>query len=318
MKRAFLLPILLVAALAANAYTPIVREGVRWVYLACDVKHTSTYNPVTDEYESGYVGNGDFAYFMEFRGDTTFNRLSYKKLYASLTRDFDEKALCPVAFMRQEYKHVYVVPHPEGQFQYVDQRNLELSPDGMVFNTNDWEEFELYDFSDMPSFLGKVMPWLFNGNYKVNTHTVQVGSEECVSFSVDEYGNDPEAGPYGTLFTVTEGVGNEQGFLLHLGAISFPRCICPVKYGLAQVEDLKGNVLYYGPWHYKPYQPTGKEDVSNVNHIIDVVLGIKPFSRHYFHDDYCDTNADYIVDVTDVNNMIDIILGKNQTGNEEK
>lgn len=312
MKRYFFLSIILASSLAASAYTPLVREGVRWVNLMCDVSFNHNYNPEIDNATKAYIGHGEFAYFMEFRGDTVINRLPYKKLYASLTREFDEHTLCPIAFMREENKHVYAIMEPKGQYQYEEDYNLSLGIDWT--RVEEWEEVEVYDFNDMEKFLKKNMTGTFYENEwrtcRVDTATVMIEGEPRLSYQINEYYIQPDTVLANTLFTITEGVGNDQGNFLHLGTISFPRCICPVQLGLAQQENLQGETLLEGRWHYGPYQPEGNEDVSNVSHMIDVVLGLVPFSRHYLHDDYCDTNGDYVIDITDINNMIDIILGK--------
>ena len=52
-------------------------------------------------------------------------------------------------------------------------------------------------------------------------------------------------------------------------------------------------------------------DVETVNHIINLILRYKIYSRHYL-DDMSDLNGDYRIDVNDVNTAINWILKLNQ------
>ena len=82
--------------------------------------------------------------------------------------------------------------------------------------------------------------------------------------------------------------------------------------GLSHVADAEGNVIYKGPNYSVEENPCGDlngdgvVDVSDVNVIIDVVLGKMNMESLK---DY-DLSGDGNVDVTDVNAIIDIVLGK--------
>ena len=293
MKKIYLIALVLLCcsgmASAQIDYTPLVREGVRWVYLFSDV---------TNYGESEDFGKGDYAYFMEFRGDTIINGLTYKKLYSSFTRTFDETKIRPVAYLREADKHVYGISDPEGRFQYVESHNLELPMRGMAMYgaSGSWQEYELYDFNDMETFAHKVLWW--GDELSMTKTVVTVNGEPRNAYKFD--------GDYDT-FTIVEGIGNEDGNLLSFGSNDYPTCVCPVPLGLAQQETLNGNIIYRGNYFYGPYQGNWKIDIETVNHVINIILGYCIYSRFY-NGDIDDFNGDYKVDVEDVNAVINYIL----------
>ncbi len=290
MKPIYIYLILLLCAMGMQAqepdYVPLVQEGQRWIYLFSDVTAKDGYDPVTDEDYAYYVGRGDYAYFMEFRGDTIINDMTYKKLYKSMSRDFDEHTLRPVACMREEDKHVY------------------------GFDGNDTTEYEFYDFNDMETFTHEMFiqwaEWYDGAEGSATPTTVTVGGQPRRAYKVFN--------SWGWYSLVIEGIGNDETNMLSFGPMgAVPTCICPLPMGLAQVEDLDGNILYKGRYGYYPYGGNGHDDITDVNTIINVLLGKQVFSRHY---DYCgtskcDVNADYQIDIEDLNAMINILLKKN-------
>lgn len=290
-------------AIAQVDYTPLVREGVRWTYLASDVSFSFENTGV-----ESYLGKGDYAYFMEFRGDTIINGLTYKKLYSSLSREFDESKLRPVAYLREADKHVYGIPDRTGRFQFAESHNLELPILGKAVFGSDrvWQEYELYDFNDMETFAYEALSdWTYGMDINVEMKTVSINGEirNAYSFSCRIYDDEYEL----FNFTIIEGIGNEDGNMLGFGPYLVPTCICPIELGLAQQETVDGNVIYHGQYYYGPYHGDQLIDVDDVNHAINIILGKQIYSRHYFND-ISDFNGDYIVDIEDVNAIINRIL----------
>lgn len=286
-------------------YTPLVQEGVRWVYLYSDVTADDIYDPVTDEDYPIWLGKGDYAYFMEFRGDTIINGTAYKKLYSSLSRQFDEKKMRPVAYLREADKRVYGISDPEGRYQYVPTHNMALPLGGMAVYGNNapWEEYLLYDFGDIEAFAREALSYYYGEQITAKPFTTTVNGEprNAYTISIGEW----------MSFNIVEGIGNEYGNLLSFGPDDVPTCICPIPLGLAQQEYLDGNVTYRGKYFYGPYQGGARIDVETVNHIINLILRYKIYSRHYL-DDMSDLNGDYRIDVNDVNTAINWILKLNQ------
>ena len=285
MKKLYILITALLGVLGSQAqtsddYVPLVREGVRWVYLYSDVTASSNEDDII------FKGQGDYAYFMEFRGDTVINDITYKKLYLSMSRNFDEWHLTPIAYMREENKRV------------------------LGFDANNIADGEnvYYDFGDMAAFAQEIYemnPYWYESPFTVTPFTVTVAGQPRNAYKIDN-------GWEWDYSLVIEGIGNDVNNMLSFGPLSgIPTCICPIPLGLAQVEDLEGNILYRGRYSYGPY--TGKGSIALVNKIINVILGHEVFSHHY---DFpctndCDVNADYVVDINDVNEIIARILNGN-------
>ncbi|MBQ7690564.1 MAG: hypothetical protein IJT30_05130 [Muribaculaceae bacterium] len=286
MKHIYTNLLLLLCAVGAMAqeadYVPLVQEGIRWVYRYSDVTMVDLYNPETDEDYPGWEGVGDYAYFMEFRGDTVVNGITYKKLYRSMTRNFDERTLRPVACLREQDKRV------------------------LGFDGNDTTEYLFYDFNNMETFAHDVMDEYCYEGEQVNVEplTVTVAGQPRRAYKV-------LLGEW-HYSLVIEGIGNDEVNLLCFGpTFDVPTCICPMPLGLARVEDTQGNVLYSGRYDYGPY--TGSGSLEQLNHIINVMLGKEVFSRQwggYIGTELCDVNADYVVDINDLNEMINIMLRK--------
>ncbi|MBR6283559.1 MAG: hypothetical protein IKR25_04595 [Muribaculaceae bacterium] len=286
MKRIYTNLLLLLCVMGAMAqeadYVPLVQEGVRWVYRYSDVTMIDLTDPVTGEDYPGWEGRGDYAYYMEFRGDTIINGLTYKKLYRSMSRDFDERTLRPVACLREQDKRV------------------------TGFEGNDPTEYVFYDFNDMEAFVReKYSEWgeMYGeelGSATATPLTVTVGGQPRNAYQVYNC--------WGDWSLVIEGIGNDVVNLLCLGPMdAIPPCICPMPLGLARVEDLDGNLLYSGRYDYGPY--TGKGSLELLNHIINVMLGREVFSRKWgIGTECCDVNADFVVDISDVNALITIML----------
>lgn len=294
--------------LAVN-YTPLVREGIRWVYLYSDVTTTDGYNPETNEEYPIWSGKGDYAYFMEFRGDTIINDINYKKLYCSLTRDFNENSLRPIAYLREADKHVYGISDRMGINQFINSHNLVMPQLGNAASTagSSWQEYELYDFNDIEAFTRQNLSVFWGDDFEISLlmKTISINNEPRNAYFIDidlgEYDNP-------IPFKIVEGVGCEEIDMLSYGPnLGIPTCICPIPLGLAQQETTGGDVIYHGISYYGPYHGNKMIDVEDVNHAINIILGNSIYSRHYLND-ISDFNGDYKVDIEDVNAMINRIL----------
>ena len=285
-----------------QAYVPLVREGVKWVY----VFDNSMY------IEGDLWGTGDFLYFYQFKGDTIINGDIYKKLYCSLSRDMDTEKMCPVAFLREVDKKVYALPceRPHHEFDGTNFYPSIQAYDGLFARYDLIDEGLIYDFGDMGT-----MQLIFSTGFEDDDFCIKEGETTLNGLAVKTYelhnsygmgdiylveGVGPDGKPDGRL----EGCGD---FLEPLPIENFITGVRPIKAGLVALEDLEGNVLYKGIRYYEPggYAKYFDVDVSHVNQLIDALLGKKPI---YLRWD--DMNADGIVDVTDVNLLIDRILGK--------
>ena len=284
--------------ITTQAYVPLVREGVKWVYMFDNTIYI----------EGDLVGSGDFLYFYQFNGDTLINGDTYKKLYCSLSREMNTEKMCPVAFLREVDKKVYALqckkPHHEFEgtnfypsieiynnygFWEIDDGLLD---EGLIYDFGDMNVTQsLYSFWEDDDFCPKEGETTFNGQ-TVKTHVL---SDIYLVEGV---------GPDGSPDRWLEGYGD---FLEPLPIENFLVGTRQIKSGLVAVEDLNGNVLYKGIRHYEPggYINFFNVDVSHVSKLIDALLGKKPIELMFD-----DVNADEKVDVTDVNLLIDHILGK--------
>lgn len=298
MKRMYLLFILTASCCINGAaqkdnYVPLVREGVRWIYLYYD-------NPYT--YMNEGEGLGEQAYYFEFKGDTTIMGKEWKKLYCGFDINSPiSPTLKPIAFMRESDKHVSLIMNEEGRDQY---ENHHFTPAFGLLETvghcsaetmNSQAPYFIYDFDDIATTIAKHFePWS-----QIPTF---------VGKNVEYGGSTHKSYLLSTGQSLIEGigfVGNETGDLL----CPFPDyCTCEAseRRGLIKVIDGEGKTLYLGDAFYSAYQPSGREDVSDVSRLIDEVLGIQPVWKL----SKTDINADNCVDISDVNALIDYILGK--------
>ena len=292
----FLTALLCAASIQAQdaTYIPLVREGVRWVYLFNDI----TSNGEVDE------GRGEFAYFMEFRGDTTVNDIGYKKLYCTLSRQFDERTTRPVALMREQERHVYAMVLEDAKFPYGYSETFSEIP--ILYVVDRGVETELYDFNDFPAFIEN---FVTNGGQWPLNNNIQELVPQPTTAIVD--GNVVPAWlwDYWMPARVITSVGGDSGDLLDIGPLDYPTCYCPVKYGLIQQETTDGRVLYKGPHYYGPHTPSSNElDITTVNYLINVILG-KSMLISLGSLDY---NGDFVVDIDDVAILINAMLGSTE------
>ena len=248
MKKLSLLSVLLLASLAAQAYVPLVREGVKWVY-------NDEYNDFDEVTINGWVVNRN--YTIEFKGDTIIDGKTYKKCYRQSDVDLNGKQnamFCsdtePVAFVREENGVVYSINKVDN---YIWEPYLiMLRPD---FNYDSNEQV-IYDFNNIDN---------------AEVTTVEVGGIPCKAIKYNRFG----------LVVESIGVDNIEGgdLLCPVPDFIFSTSMWYSWISLHHVEDAQGNIIYKG----KAYQESeshpfdlngdGQVDVSDVNLIIDYILG---------------------------------------------
>ncbi|MBR6284331.1 MAG: hypothetical protein IKR25_08585 [Muribaculaceae bacterium] len=290
MKKIYLLLTALLCSLSMSAqdtsYTPLVREGVRWVYLFYEAWDNG----------SNWVGHGEFVYYLEFRGDTIVDSTTYKKLYCTLNPLESEQSARPVALMRENDRHVYAMVLKDAEFAYGYD---ETSPEIPIL---EWvargTETELLDFNDIPAF---IEGWLTNA-YGEFDYTPIIPQPTTVI--VD--GQQTQAWTWWDGYIkVIEGVGCDTGDLLDVGPRAYPTCECPIKYGLVQQETLDGRILYKGPFYYGVHTPRATADINTVNTLINQILGKSRIAIQEL-----DYNADFTLDIDDLNILVNFILKK--------
>lgn len=125
-----------VAVAQEAEYAPIVREGVKRVYL----------------YDKAFDEHGPFVYYTdEMRGDTTINGIAFKKLYRYFTDELDENTTYPYAYIREVDKKIYAVLNDQ-----VDLEDFNLYKNGdPIIESENYEafgEYLIYDFNDFVAF----------------------------------------------------------------------------------------------------------------------------------------------------------------------
>ena len=248
MKKFALLSVVLLASLAAQAYVPLVREGVKWVY-------QDEYNDFDEVAINSWVVNR--YYTLEFKGDTIIDGMTYKKCYRKSDVSLNGKQnamFCsdtePVAFVREENGVVYSINKVDKCVLSLDYLTM-LRPD-FSYDSN---EFVIYDF---------------NKTDNAEVTTVEVGGVPCKAIEYNEFG-----------LVVVEGIGVDY---LTGGDLLFPVTLCSTGmwYSLTtlhHVEDAQGNIIYKGAAYQEPeshpfdLNGDGQVDISDVNSLIDHILG---------------------------------------------
>ena len=286
---------------------PLVREGVVWHYAYEDFElDEETYMPIDSTYR--IIDNK-----MEFRGDTTIYGIEYKKCYLYetdqlatdeppfvLAREHNGQVIfAPVSFDYTDYDFDEEIYHPEGTLP------------GAYFDIRG--EYITYNFGDMAGFLSKLQAngW---GPTLVSTSRTLVGTDSVNCYQTD-------AG----LYVESVGFdGTRSGYLNDPFPIRLP-CICPDVLGLIMLTDLDGNILYKGNYYHLGYElpkydlnHDGVIDISDVNYIINVVLGYDVPTGNQGHDTMPakadkklgDVTGDNLVDISDINAVINAMLGK--------
>ena len=212
-----------IAAQAQTAdYQPLVREGVRWI----NHSHLSATN---------YGGDNTY-YAIEFHGDTSIVTddvpHSYKKCYRyniDLTQPRTTISIegeKPVAFVREEDNNVYVI---DANWIDTEYKLYSYQPGKVLF-------YNRYLDTQEPG-------WCEEYNYK---NTVEINGNACRSYE----------GDFG-LFIESVGLVSEE-----MGDLLWPKwTLVPGDdyfYGLEQLEDLHGKILYKAQPE-TDYQPLVRE-----------------------------------------------------------
>lgn len=293
MKRYHLLLItVLMGVFSSQAYVPLVREGVKWVY--------------NDEYYSYNEPDIDYkvtrTYTLEIKGDTIIDGMVYKKCYRQSDVNLNghlHALFCsdvtPVACLREENCVVYVIYLDE----YIAEKNRYLHDYPYLYDIGYISEIEepkpvanekeqiLYDFNDERMQLKS---------------SVFICGNVCGIFKFSSVYKD---------YNIVKGVGivNTSCEMLDCWG-AYSTSLWYSLPALHHMEDAEGNIIYKGiGFHSDGSLPgdkvaDGKIDVSDVNSVIDVVL------HGQGYDPVADVNGDGIVDISDVNALIDIVLGK--------
>ena len=272
-------------------YTPLLREGVKWVYAEEYTGYTK--DATMDNMD---VETKERLYTIEVKGDTVIDGVAYKKVYrhTDVQWDNDDTPDCngthPVACLREEGRTVYA--------RVLNDRYSEISP---YFNylkdeTRQGREAILYDFQERENRFFK------------HFRTVQVGRSIKDSYILF-WPIDP-VHEMGTIVVEGLGVIEPAGDLV---MIDYQEC----KTGypndfvhLHHLEDADGNIIYKGV-AYKEEKSCdvngdGKTDIEDVNAIINVILEL---NKDGGSPDYADVTGDGKVDIEDVNAVINYILG---------
>lgn len=271
----------LIGALSAQAYVPLVREGVKWTYL--------------EQYFDNQEGQNDSRYYtIEFRGDTVINGLTYKKCFQYAEREEVPWSLVfvsetePYAFVREENRCVRML------LDYDDVIRGEALDKYMNWEVLDFDETTdeiiVYDFNNPKGFA-------FSHTMELNDELLNVYQSQAISRD-------------GLLIESIGYVHDRLGDLL-CPEFTFSPSTQYRTTGLSHVADAEGNVIFKGPNYsventFGDLNNDGVVDVSDVNIIIDAVLGKIDMASV---GDY-DLTDDGNVDVADVNALIDIVLGK--------
>ena len=119
-------------------YVPLVREGVKRVYL----------------FDKGLDGYGPYVYYTEeMRGETTINGNQYKNLYRYYGDELDVNTTAPYAYVREADKKVYAVLDEDNKLEDGDY-NVYKNGDPII-ETENFEttgEYLIYDFNDFVAF----------------------------------------------------------------------------------------------------------------------------------------------------------------------
>ncbi len=278
-------------SLAASAYIPLVREGVKWVY----------FEEYDDSPDNGYYSKGEYA--MEVFGDSVVNGVTYKKVFDfPLHQTIDYNTAKPYALVREANKVVYILFDPEMNIDPIGYEHL-LSMFGDIpmvkgFAENEWV---LYDFNNINrpfSNISNLTPeYTYSGTTEVGGETVKMytGNGFISNNIIEGIGYVGFVGScYGNWVLTT------ADYYANFDMIGYPMSHSELSY----LADAEGNVLYKGPAYTKmcDVNDDKKVDGSDLNLLINAVLtGNKRYNY--------DANGDSAVDGADINEVINFILG---------
>ena len=300
--RNVLLMIAVACSLAASAYVPLVREGVKWVY----------YWDYSNEPNDGVIYHCEYCF--EIKGDSVVNGVNYKKVYRHpLSVPVDVTTDIPYALVREDSKVVYIHQSLREDDIVYDEIMWRFGEIPMVKGTVT-DEWVLYDFNDINRTFSNIPQKDLRGD-DVNipeytyVETIELGEE-----SAKEYANtnqpsvriieglgyvclmDMPYDIYGWVYTVANLYGpTPMGYPFYY-------------YEFSYMADNEGNVLYKGPAYTKmcDNNDDGKVDGDDLNRLIYFRLHPdRPWESYKY-----DANGDGEVDGADINEVINFILKK--------
>lgn len=209
-----------VATAQESEYVPLVREGVKRVYV---------FNHHGVETDGGPI----VCYTEEMKGETTLNGRQYMNLYRYYGNELDVNTMLPYAYVREQDKKVYAV---------LDENNKLEDGDCNVYNngspvikTEDFEstgEYLIYDFNDFVAFYDT-----YSYMQVQSTGEIEVNGHMCKAYYMNE----------NQRYLILEGVGSvtDRGLLFPMTGryINGPH---PHTLGLSHVIE-NGEVVYKSP-----------------------------------------------------------------------
>lgn len=272
---------------ADGNYTPLVREGSEWYYSPYAIEHRP--------------------YKLYIQGDSVVDGVNYKILYYCGTIQFVDSVvfdnIWQHALLREEDKKVYMIPITLNQT--LNRPTGELK--GVYPN-----ETLIYDFDNVEKFYKE---WYFA--YGRDTTGIQFTKEyvdtnllvqrDCYTIKMSQSHN------------IIEGIGAEYknmfGDLVH-------RTFCITKgragFNLAYMKNGEGEIEYFNQDYYERMMLRSndidgdeKVDISDVNNMINVILGLEQETAKHF------VNDDKSIDISDLNSVVNYILGKTKSSLEK-
>ena len=200
---------------AGYVYTPLVREGVKWVEF---------YENYSDGYERGTVT-------FQFNGTSVINGVEYNNLYATINNEMIEAGTQPVAYVREHDKRVYALVNDNHGVEFpAGYEPLAMSQCKTDEATS---EHILYDFNEPTAAYT-------NGiNYYNQSYGGALNGWH-VSYDFHSLADRP-------AFSIIEGIGTSDEAFIN------PWPIYPdngLQFKLAWVEE-DGDVIFKGPYYDK-------------------------------------------------------------------
>ena len=304
--KSLLLILAMACSLVANAYVPLVREGVKWVYFY--------YYDLGPDYDKEFKCE----YSLEVNGDSVINGVTYKKVYSQwlkVSKDEDAPNYGSDkpelrALVRENDKVVYIHLVTEEDIWYYEELMDRYGCIAMVAGPAP-DEWVLYDFNDINRTFSN-LPTLdlygfddcLNNPEFTYSETIQLQGESAKKY----VGSDFPA-KY-----IIEGLGYVNmydGDWLYTVADLFQPCLTgwpQWSYELSYLADADGNVLFKGPAYTRMCDNNndGKVDGNDLNRLINFVLnGDNPWESYPYR---YDANGDAAVDGADINEVINFIL----------
>ena len=214
MKKILLSATILCSCVLAQAqqtdYTPLVREGVKWIYHELDV----------DCIEGTFK---DKPFEVYFKGDTTINGFTYKKCYKRYTSPIQPEQF--VAIMGEQEKVVYL-KWPDFDFDNVmdfssDEKGTKLIDFNSPFNVN--------PFFDTPD--------------PEEIEPITINDVQCKRFIVDKGNSWERLQIEGVGFDYDFRSGNYGG-VIYMPYNSSGESLIWTEYRFDHLEDSEGDVIY--------------------------------------------------------------------------